>query len=139
MKKKLILLLAAMAIMGTFVTGCSASDAKEEAEKVESEVKEEAEKVEGDVKEDAENVEEKVENFEHEFSAKTHSDLITIEATAQKAIEAGEKELEVIKTEAAAEIEKVKEVIEKDAGEAKDEALKLVKESEERLEALFAK
>ena len=127
MKKNLILMLAVMAIVGTFITGCSGSDAKKEAEKIETEVKEDVEKAE-----------EKVDGFEHEFSAKTQSALIDIEAAVKKDIEAGEKDLETIKAEAAPKLDEVKASVEKDAGEAKDEATKVIKESEERLEALFA-
>ena len=124
MKKNLMLMLVVLAIAGTFVTGCSGADAKKETEKIESEVKEDAEKVEG---------------LGSEFAAKLQSDLITIEAAAAKDIEAGEKDLETIKTEVAAELEKVKATVEADAGDAKEESLKLIKDAEERLEGLFNK
>ena len=117
MKKKLVLLLAVMALVGTFATGCSSADVKKEVETIEAEVKADG----------------------GEFIAKVESDLKAIEEATIKDIEEGKKDLETIESEAQTDFEKVKETIEKDAGEAKDEVLKLVNAAEDRVKGLFDK
>jgi len=117
MKKKLVLLLTAMVLVGTFATGCSSANAKKEVETIEEDVKVDA----------------------SEFTAKVESDLKAIEETAKKDIEEGKKELETIEEEAKASFEKIKDYIEKDAGEAKEEVSKLVTAAEEGIKSLFNK
>ena len=115
MKKKLVLMLTVMTIVGTFVTGCSGADVKKEVENIEEEVKADG----------------------GEFVAKVEEDVKKIEEATVADIEKGEKDIKTIEEETHAGLEKIKEVIEKDADEAKDEALKLFSESEERINGLF--
>ena len=106
-------MLLAMTFMAIAAAGCSKEAIKEDEEKLEQEAS--------------------------DLLSKTKTDLEALEAATKEKLESSDLDPEKIKQEAVDELAKLKETVDTDAGEAKEEVLKLIQEAEERIHSSFEK
>ena len=135
MRKKSILILTLIVIVGIFVTGCSGSSVKEDATKTEEGVKETVEHME----EEIDTVDEDVEGFGAEGFMLLEEQLKEIEAEVKERLESGNANLELLEEDIKDGFDDLKDFVEKDAGIDKEKALNLLEESKARVEEMLNK
>ena len=113
MKKKFLFILLAMTFMAIAAAGCSKEAIKEDEEKLEQEAS--------------------------DFLSKAKTDLENLEQDTKEKLESSDLDPATIKQEAVDELDKLKKTVDSEAGDAKEEALKLIQEAEERIHSSFDK